>query len=148
MSEWSDESEKILCCCGVVSFSKIKQEGDPPKYILKDSCLGCGRTDDVDEICSIQKISHKKAEKIVEALCNLVETGPLQILNGRTASDVANLAQHIEDVGRPHAASRIRKGLEAFKGGDRSVPDGTRHRELEMKLFSMDIAVEVSRPVP
>lgn len=62
-----------------------------------------------------QKISLEKAEKIIEAICDLMETQPLQLLNGRTGIAVRNLAQQIEDIGRPKAAARILKGWEILK---------------------------------
>ncbi len=115
MSNWSEESDKVLCLCGTVFLTKTKLEGD--KYLLKDPCLNCGRSDGVDEICSTEKMSHRKARKIVEAFCDIMEMNPFEIMGGRLTYDAGNLAQHIEDVGRVKAAARIRKGVEALKGG-------------------------------
>lgn len=117
MAEWSEQPDKVLCRCGVVSWTATMFEGNPPRYMLQEACPGCGRTDDVDEIGSITKMSQKKAAATIEAVCDLLEIQPLHVMNGRTASQIKELAQHLEDLGRPLAAERLLKGWEAFKGG-------------------------------
>jgi len=116
MAEWSDESDKVFCGCGVVSWTKTKLEGE--KVILKEACPNCGKSDDA-EVASIEKMSRKKAQKIVETLCEIIEVNPFQLLGGggRLMHDVGALAQHLEDIGRVSAAERIRKVSEAAKGG-------------------------------
>jgi hypothetical protein len=117
MPDWSEQPDKILCRCGVVSWTPTVSEGDPPKYTLRDACPGCGRKDNVDEIGSLQKMSPKKAAATIGAVCDLLEIEPLQALNGRTMIQVKDLAQHLEDLGRPLAAERLRKGWDALKAG-------------------------------
>lgn len=117
MPEWSEQPDKVLCRCGVVSWTPARLEGNAPKYTLRDACPGCSRTDDVEEICSTKKMSLKKASATIEAVCDLLEIEPLQVLNGRAAGQVEDLAQHFEDLSRPQAAERLRKGLEALKAG-------------------------------
>lgn len=114
---WSPDRDKVLCRCGVVSWTNTRMDGNPPKYVTKDPCIGCEKTDDIDEICSIEKMSLKKAIRIVEALCSLVEIDPIQLLNGRVGLLVEDLARDIEDVNRPKAAERIRKALKVIKDG-------------------------------
>lgn len=112
-----EQIDKVLCRCGVVSWTPTMAEGDPPKYILREACPGCGLKDNVDEIGSIQKMSSKKAAATIGAACDLLEIEPLQALNGRTARQVKDLAQHLEDLGRPLAAERLRKGWDALMAG-------------------------------
>lgn len=107
MNDWSEDRDKVLCRCGAVSWTNTKfEEG---RYLLKEGCPGCDKKDDVFEIGSIQKMSHKKAEKIIETFCDLLEANPMQIIGGGIARQVENLAQHIEDINRINAAERIRK---------------------------------------
>lgn len=115
MADWSDNRDKILCRCGVVSWTYTKLEGD--RYLLKEACPGCDKTDSVDEIGSIQKMSHKKAEKIIETLCDLLESNPMGVIGGGLGRQVESLAQHLEDVNRLSAAERVRKGWKMILDG-------------------------------
>ena len=115
MADWSDDRDKVLCQCGAVSWTNTKLEGD--RYILKEACPGCDKTDNVQEIGSIEKMSHKKAEKIIGTLCDLLESNPMQMIGGKLGLQVESLAQHIEDVNRVSAAERIRKGWKMILEG-------------------------------
>lgn len=115
MADWSEEREKVLCGCGAVSWTYTKLEGD--RYLLKEACPACEKTDNVREIGSIQKMSHKKAEKIIETLCDLLESNPMAIIGGGLGRQVESLAQHLEDVNRLTAAERVRKGWKMIMDG-------------------------------
>jgi hypothetical protein len=115
MNNWSEDRDKVLCGCGAVSWTYTKfTEG---RYLLKEACPGCDKTDDVMEICSIQKMSHKKAERIIETLCELLESNPMGIIGGGLGRQVESLAQHLEDVNRVTAAERVRKAWKMVLDG-------------------------------
>lgn len=115
MADWSDDRDKVLCACGAVSWTYTKfEEG---RYLLKEACPACEKTDNVLEIGSIQKMSHKKAEKIIETVCDLLESNPMAIIGGGLGRQVESLAQHLEDVNRLTAAERVRKGWKMILDG-------------------------------
>jgi hypothetical protein len=115
MADWSDDRDKILCRCGAVSWTYTKLEEG--RYLLQEACPGCDKTDHVDEIGSIEKMSHKKAEKIIGTLCDLLESNPIGIIGGGLGRQIESLAQHLEDVNRVQAAERVRKGWKILLDG-------------------------------
>ena len=109
-----DEKDKILCGCGVVFFSATAEEGG--MWILSETCPGCDRKDNAPEVLSIPKIGRKRAATVLGGVCDLLELNPLQALNGQTDRRIRELAQHLDDLGRPTAAGRILKGWSILKG--------------------------------
>jgi ribosomal protein L37AE/L43A len=51
----------------------------------------------------------------IETLCNLLETEPLRMMDARNDSSLKELAQDLENLGRPLAAERLRAGWEIIK---------------------------------
>jgi len=133
MADWSDDRDKVICGCGAVSWTHTKLEDG--RYLLKEACPGCDKTDNVLEIGSIQKMSHKKAERIIETLCDLLESNPMGIIGGGLGRQVESLAQHLEDVNRLTAAERVRKGwkmiLDGMMKGAQSLFPGMSAQKLE-----------------
>jgi hypothetical protein len=121
-----DEKEKVLCGCGVVFFTAAVEEGG--KWVLSETCPGCDQKDNSPQILSIAKIDRKRAAAVIGAVCDLLESEPLQALNGLADRRIRELAQHLEDLGRPIAAGRVLKGWSVLKGSFLKGAESIVHR--------------------
>jgi len=57
----------------------------------------------------------ESCREVVEGLCEILEAGPLRIMDPRLTEVVEDIAERLEEMGRPAAAERFEEGWDVVK---------------------------------